>query len=626
MSATTADAIADCVVAVDLVGSGPDRLSPLQPRTTALVERPPLRPTSSLRDKWGQLAVATRRTTLSNLWYGMTQPRKLRPLMLSPTGVFRRVWDLVLAAGVIYLCWYIPFNVALVWWTPSEELGSFNEFLDFVFAADIVLSFRTAIVLYGEVVDDPKVVAEKYIKSWFLIDLVAVFPAEWLLSVNKSSTKSVKLLKYIKLPRLLRLSQLVRRFRRFQRYEGSLTIFSAFIFSVHIFGCGWILALQPCANLAADSPNDLHAFCDPKNAFEAYSLGFHYALSIMACMSFDCVYSTLDPLCGGYHLKYLNATAIPQGLLVMSNMMAIVGLLLGSIIIGSSVFVVESWNRAGYQFRKRIDVINHEMDFLQLPGHLRHRIQMYHQYLWTHQGSATEKISLLQDKGMSEPLRKEIAIFMYRDMLVKIPLFRTASDQLLGMICMCLTTVIYLPKDIIITRGELGKDLFVIAKGTVIVLAEPLMQTLLIQVDGAEDNIVLGEGSFFGEIGLLMEVERTRTVVADTICELGVLTKGDFDRVMYQFPAFADEIQKLMVARKACNNQETTSMSASEATAFSNALRHGSLVAPDVALPATSVHGYSRRTVVPPPPPPTSIEARLERIEMMLKRLMPNKE
>ncbi|KDO21476.1 hypothetical protein SPRG_12519 [Saprolegnia parasitica CBS 223.65] len=570
-------AIASSVVAVDLGNDIAVKLPKPHPA------RGDLRFSTSFRDKWGQLGKATRRPAgLLSLRYGLTPSAPLRPFMINPTGHFRRVWDMLLASAVIYLCWYIPFNVAIVWWTPTSELAV----------------FRTAVVVYGEVIDDPSLVAQKYLKSWFLVDFISVFPAEWLVPNSKSSRKGVKLLKYIKLPRMLRLSQLVRRFRRFQRYEGAVAIFSALIFAVHIAGCGWILAMAPCEYLPATAPPDLHVFCDPSNAFEAYSLGFHYALSIMTLASLDNVYASFDPLCGGYRLLHLNATTIPDGILVMSNLFAIAGILLCAIMVGSCVFVVESWNRAGYQFRKRIDIINHEMEFLQLPEHLRHRIQTYHQYLWTHQGSATEKVTLLQDTGMSEPLRKEIAIFMYRDMLAKIPLFRAATDQLLGLVCMCLKTVIYLPRDIVITRGELGKDLFVIAKGSVVVLAKTNA------VD--ETDVVLTEGAFFGEVGLLMAIERTRTVVAKTICELGVLTKLDFDSLMHQFPAFAVEIQKIMLQRR--------------------------LHATDTAkrdIPMPSLVASVKSTTSPRSawaPSGASVEARLDRIEELLTLLVAEKE
>ncbi|KAF0691279.1 Aste57867_17457 [Aphanomyces stellatus] len=470
--------------------------------------------------------------------------------MLHPVGLFRRVWDVLLALWVIYVCWYVPFSVAISWWSASPSLLAFHSFLDVFFVLDIFLNFRTAVVLYGELVQEPRAVAKIYVQTWFLVDFISVFPTDSVVAAltnttsSDTSTKGVKLLKYVKLPKLLRLSQLVRRFRRFQRYEGSLTIICAFLFLLHVAGCIWIVAVSPC-----DDPTNSQTieFCAPSAAYDVYSLGFHYAVSMLSGMSLDVIYATDNPLGGGFKNMINNVTtsALPSGLLLLSNIYGVIGIIMSSVVVGSSVFVVESWNRAGYQFRKRIDMINHEMEFLQLPEYLRNRIKAYHQYLWTHQGSATEKVSLLQDTGMSEPLRKEIAIFMYRDMLSKIPIFLTATDQLIGMICLSLSTVIYLPKDKIITRGEIGKDLFIVSKGCVVVCAD-------VTSPNEEDrtDVVLHPGSFFGEIGLLMDIERTRTVIAGSICELGVLTKKDFTLVMRQFPSFATEIERLVEERQ----------------------------------------------------------------------------
>ena len=43
----------------------------------------------------------------------------------------------------------------------------------------------------------------------------------------------------------------------------------------------------------------------------------------------------------------------------------------------------------------------------------------------------------------------------------------------------------------------------------------------------------LGEGSFFGEIGLLTEAKRTASIRAADYCDLTVLRKRDLDKVIY---------------------------------------------------------------------------------------------
>jgi len=61
-------------------------------------------------------------------------------------------------------------------------------FVDLCFLTDIILNFRTTIVdkKTGFEVVQPKKIAWAYIKSgWFIIDLVASIPFEWLYSLGQ---------------------------------------------------------------------------------------------------------------------------------------------------------------------------------------------------------------------------------------------------------------------------------------------------------------------------------------------------------------------------------------------------------------------------------------------------------
>jgi signal-transduction protein with cAMP-binding, CBS, and nucleotidyltransferase domain len=82
----------------------------------------------------------------------------------------------------------------------------------------------------------------------------------------------------------------------------------------------------------------------------------------------------------------------------------------------------------------------------------------------------SEELNLLKDNGMSMALRQQIAIYLFKDYLQKIPFFQSATDSILGMICLQLHQVIYMPDDYIIKEGEVGKELFMIVKGIVRVM------------------------------------------------------------------------------------------------------------------------------------------------------------
>lgn len=53
--------------------------------------------------------------------------------------------------------------------------------MKFVFVLDIVLNFRTTFVSKkGEVVSDSKLIALNYIRTWFVVDLLAALPFDLL--------------------------------------------------------------------------------------------------------------------------------------------------------------------------------------------------------------------------------------------------------------------------------------------------------------------------------------------------------------------------------------------------------------------------------------------------------------
>lgn len=156
----------------------------------------------------------------------------------------------------------------------------------------------------------------------------------------------------------------------------------------------------------------------------------------------------------------------------------------------------------------------------------------------------SEQLNLLHDPGMSLTLRRQVAIYLFKDNLQKIPFFQLATDAVLGMICMQLHQVIYMPDDFIIQEGEIGKELFMIVKGIVRVLPPKNCKK-----PQAETLILLSEGDFFGEIGVVMEVERTRSVKAECMAELCVLAREGFDKILVEFPEFATAMKKLIVKR-----------------------------------------------------------------------------
>lgn len=84
---------------------------------------------------------------------------------------------------------------------------------------------------------------------------------------------------------------------------------------------------------------------------------------------------------------------------------------------------------------------------------------------------------------------------------------------------------VYGPGDVIVSSGEVSTDMFFIHEGTV-------------EVTSATGELVqtLGEGSHFGNVGLVGEKTSTTTVTAINHCDLYVLNKGDLEKALSCFP------------------------------------------------------------------------------------------
>jgi len=116
-----------------------------------------------------------------------------------------------------------------------------------------------------------------------------------------------------------------------------------------------------------------------------------------------------------------------------------------------------------------------------------------------------------------------------RAVLEKVPLFAGTSSVFLHGLALVLKPALFAAGDVIVRKGEPGAEMYFVARGEV-------------EVDNGERLIALGEGDFFGEKSLLLAEPRSATVRARTQCDLYVLEKADFMRVLKDHPKFASSI------------------------------------------------------------------------------------
>lgn len=94
------------------------------------------------------------------------------------------------------------------------------------------------------------------------------------------------------------------------------------------------------------------------------------------------------------------------------------------------------------------------------------------------------------------------------------------------------------PGEIVVTEGEPGDSLFVLAAGTVRVFVR--------NASGRSEQVrLLHQGDFFGEISLLTKADRTATIVCATECDLLTLDRSGLRNIAKKNPQVADILRDI---------------------------------------------------------------------------------
>lgn len=122
----------------------------------------------------------------------------------------------------------------------------------------------------------------------------------------------------------------------------------------------------------------------------------------------------------------------------------------------------------------------------------------------------------------------------------KVPLFASLPEQQQRAIAQLLRPLLAVPGEVIIRRGDPGDSMYFVSSGAIRVDVEP-------------QPVVLGTGSFFGEMALVNEAPRMADVSALAFCDLLVLSKRDFERLAKLDGNIRSEIEAVARKRSTAN-------------------------------------------------------------------------
>lgn len=118
---------------------------------------------------------------------------KKNQLIIHSNAKYKILWDVFVIALLIFVCVVLPYRLTFV----HEENESTKRWevayyiMDSFFLIDIILTFFTSIPDVDKMneITDKKIIATRYIYTWFFIDSVSIIPFDVLIKMIMENAK-----------------------------------------------------------------------------------------------------------------------------------------------------------------------------------------------------------------------------------------------------------------------------------------------------------------------------------------------------------------------------------------------------------------------------------------------------
>lgn len=419
---------------------------------------------------------------------------------------FKTIWNLVVISAVLAFSFIFSYRFTFQIYKSDMLYWS----LIFIFALDILVNFNSSVKIEHTVSTDRKTIAIKYLKGWFTVDFITAFPFDVVLLLifglpdeHNGRAFYFLVLQVITLAKLIKVKKITKELQAYLSINPGIMRLMVFAFwftqAVHYISLGWIV---------------IGAAETARIAFDQYIRALYWSVTTVATIGY-----------GDYYPDHESNLQI-----IFTIIVQIFGVGMYGYIIGNVSGLIANLDVARADFIKKIESVRIYLNNKRIPKDLQEKILSYYHYLWDKKKNVSDE-NPLSDLPLS--LSLEIMLYLNRDMIMKVDLFKNAEELFVREAIQMLKPLIYLPQDYIIRQGEYGDCMYFLSSGEIEVLVD--------------DNQVarLGPGSTFGETSLLIGEKRNASIHTLTHCEVYRLSKSDFDSLRLRFPEFNDEIKEI---------------------------------------------------------------------------------
>ncbi|XP_044014284.1 uncharacterized protein LOC122856613 isoform X2 [Aphidius gifuensis] len=440
--------------------------------------------------------------------------------VFDPAGRLCYYWSMVVSLAFLYNFWVIIYRFAFQEINGGTLLVWFclDYFSDLLYVVDIVFHFRTGYLEDGVLQTDAVKLRNHYMNSTtFYIDCLCLLPLDFLyLSIGFNS-----ILRSFRLVKIYRFWAFMDRTERHTNYPNLFRSTSLIHYLLVIFHWNGCLYHIICKNNGFGSKNWVFSDSETADVVKQYLQSYYWCTLALTTIG-----DLPRPRSKGEYLFVI--------------IQLLFGLLLFATVLGHVANIVTSVSAARKEFQAKLDGVKTYMRMRRVPNHLQIKVIKWFDYLWLTQKCSDEEkaVSCLPDK-----LKAEIAINVHLDTLRRVEIFQNTEAGFLCELVLRLRPVLFSPGDYICRKGEVGKEMYIVNRGRLQVVAD----------NGKTVLATLKAGSYFGEISILnmgtAGNRRTASVRSVGYSDLFVLSKKDMWDVLKEYPAARVRLESIAVKR-----------------------------------------------------------------------------
>ncbi|XP_071085205.1 cyclic nucleotide-gated channel alpha-3-like [Haliotis cracherodii] len=439
--------------------------------------------------------------------------------VFDPSGRLCYWWSSVVSMAFLYNFWVIIYRFAFqeinadnlsVWFTLDYTA-------DFLYVLDIAFHFRTGYLEDGVLQTDPTKLRLHYMNTTtFYIDCLCLLPLDFLyLSIGFCS-----ILRCFRLVKVYRFWTFQDRTERHTNYPNVIRTGTLLHYLLALFH--WNACLYFVVATRMEKSQDTWRFPkDSTNTVLQYLHALYWSTLTLTTIG--------DP-----------PSPVTMGEYLFTIFEMVFALLLFATVLGHIANIVTNVSAARKEFQARLDGVKTYMELRRVPLKLQDRVIKWFDYLWMCNKSSDEEknLGLLPDK-----LKAEIAIHVHLDTLKRVEIFQATEAGFLCELVLRLRPVLFSPGDYICRKGEVGKEMYIVNRGRLHVVAD----------NGKTVLATLKPGSYFGEISILnmgtAGNRRTASVRSVGYSDLFCLAKKDLWDVLKEYPAARVKLEAIAVKR-----------------------------------------------------------------------------